>query len=90
MGNAIQSLGKANKSAVRTIVERKIRFNLIIKLKFKKALEVASECSEILNVLDKKWMTYDNGIEKTRHKIITENTRIKIYVAHLFFLRKRN
>ena len=78
-------IGKDHKSAIGTIVERKTRFTLIIKLKSKKAMEVANEFSKILNKLNpiyKKSMTYDNGIEMARHEIITKNTGMKIYFAH--------
>jgi IS30 family transposase len=78
-------IGKNHKSAIGTIVERKTRFTLIIKLESKKAGEVANEFSKILNKLNpiyKKSMTYDNGIEMARHEIITKNTGIKIYFAH--------
>lgn len=78
-------IAKDHKSAIGTIVERKTRFTLIIKLKSKKAMEVANEFSKILNKLNpiyKKSMTYDNGIEMARHEIITKNTGMKIYFAH--------
>ena len=45
-------IGKDHKSAIGTIVERKTRFTLIIKLKSKKAMEVANEFSKILNKLN--------------------------------------
>ena len=70
-------IGKDHKSEIGTIVERKTRFTLIIKLKSEKAMEVANEFSIILNKLNpiyKKTMTYNNGIEMARHKIITEKT----------------
>ena len=78
-------IGKNHKSAIGTIVERKTRFTLIIKLESKKAEEVAKKFSEILNKLNpiyKKTMTYDNGIEMARHEKITKNTGMKIYFAH--------
>ncbi len=78
-------IGKGHKSAIGTIVERKTRFTLILKLKSKKANEVAKEFSKILNKLNplfKKTMTYDNGIEMARHQKITQNTGMKIYFAH--------
>jgi len=78
-------IGKNHKSAIGTIVERKTRFALILKLKSKKANEVAKEFSKILNKLNpifKKTMTYDNGIEMARHEKITQNTGMKIYFAH--------
>ncbi|MEX6625290.1 IS30 family transposase [Tenacibaculum salmonis] len=78
-------IGKDHKSAIGTIVERKTRFTLIIKLKSKKAMEVANQFSKILNKLNpiyKKSMTYDNGIEMARHQKITQKTGMKIYFAH--------
>jgi IS30 family transposase len=78
-------IGKDHKSAIGTIVERKTRFTLIVKLESKKADEVANEFSKILNNLNpiyKKSMTYDNGIEMARHEKITQKTGMKIYFAH--------
>ena len=78
-------IGKDNKSAIGTIVERKTRFTLILKLNSKKADEVADVFSKMLNQLNakfKKSMTYDNGIEMARHQKITEKTGMKIYFAH--------
>lgn len=78
-------IGKNHKSAIGTIVERKSRFTLIVKLKSKKAEEIAIMFSKILNKLNplfKKTMTYDNGIEMAKHEIITKKTGLKIYFAH--------
>ncbi len=78
-------IGKNHKSAIGTIVERKSRYTLIIKLKAKNATEVAKMFSEKLNQLNplfKKSMTYDNGTEMARHEIITQKTGMKIYFAH--------
>jgi IS30 family transposase len=78
-------IGKNHKSAIGTIVERKKRFTLIVKLNSKKADEVAKAFSEKLNQLNanlKKSMTYDNGIEMARHEKVTQNTGMKIYFAH--------
>lgn len=78
-------IGKDHKSAIGTIVERKTRFSLILKLNSKKAEEIAEEFSKTLNKLNniyKKSMTYDNGIEMARHEKITKNTGMKIYFAH--------
>jgi IS30 family transposase len=78
-------IGKNNKSAIGTIVERKTRFTLIIKLNSKKADEVAKMFTLKLNQLNqifKKTMTYDNGTEMAKHQQITKNTGMKIYFAH--------
>ena len=80
-------IGKNHKSAIGTIVERKSRYTLIIKLKTKNANEVAKMFSEKLNQLNplfKKYMTYDNGTEMARHEIITHKTGMKIYFAHRY------
>lgn len=78
-------IGSNHKSVIGTIVERKSRYTLIVKLENKKALHVSKKFSKTLNILDpvfKKTMTYDNGIEMARHKKITEKTGMKIYFAH--------
>ncbi|MDO6745571.1 IS30 family transposase [Tenacibaculum soleae] len=78
-------IGKNHKSAIGTIVERKSRYTIIVKLKNKKADEVAKMFSKVLNKLNpifKKTMTYDNGIEMARHEKITQKTGVKIYFAH--------
>jgi len=78
-------IGKGHKSALGTIVERKSRYTIIIKLEGKNANEVAKMFSLKLNQLNpifKKSMTYDNGIEMARHEIITKKTGMKIYFAH--------
>ena len=78
-------IGKGQKSAIGTIVERKSRYTIIIKLKSRKAAEVAEMFSKKLNQLNaklRKSMTYDNGIEMARHELITQKTGMKIYFAH--------
>ena len=78
-------IGKGQKSAIGTIVERKSRYTLIVKLKSRKADEVAKMFAKKLNQLNKKLrksMTYDNGLEMAKHQIISEKTGIKIYFAH--------
>ena len=78
-------IGKNHKSAIGTIVERKSRYTLIVKLKARNSTEVAKMFSKILNKLNpvlKKSMTYDNGIEMAKHQEITKKTGVKIYFAH--------
>jgi IS30 family transposase len=78
-------IGKDHKSAIGTIVERKSRYTLIIKLKARNSKEVAKMFSKYLNQLNplfKKTMTYDNGIEMAKHQLITRKTGMKIYFAH--------
>lgn len=78
-------IGKGQKSAIGTIVERKSRYTLIIKLKSRKAGEIQKTFSKKLNQLStvfKKSMTYDNGIEMAKHQKITQKTGMEIYFAH--------
>ena len=78
-------IGKNHKSTIGTIVERKSRYTLIVKLKARNSSEVAKMFSKILNKLNpilKKSMTYDNGIEMAKHQEITKKTGVKIYFAH--------
>ncbi len=78
-------IGKGQKSAIGTIVERKTRYTLIVKLNSRKADEVAKMFNKKLNLLNKKLrksMTYDNGIEMARHEFITLKTGMNIYFAH--------
>lgn len=78
-------VGANHKSVIGTIVERKFRYTLIVKLEGKKANHVSKKFSKTLNNMDpifKKTMTYDNGIEMAAHKKITQKTGMPIYFAH--------
>jgi len=78
-------IGKAQKSAIGTIVERKSRYTLIIGLKDKTTKSVTRAFAKELNRFDNhltKTMTYDNGMEMADHKWLTNNTGIKVYFAN--------
>ena len=78
-------IGKGQKSAIGTIVERKSRYTLIVKLKSRKADEVAKMFTKKLKQVDeklRKTMTYDNGIEMAKHQYITQKTGMQVYFAH--------
>ncbi|MGY6648497.1 IS30 family transposase [Wenyingzhuangia sp. IMCC45574] len=82
-GDLIVGLGQ--KSVIGTIVERKSRYTIIVKLNARNASEIAKKFIRELNQLDpilKKTMTYDNGMEMAKHEIITQKTGVKIYFAH--------
>lgn len=82
-GDLIQ--GSMNKSAIGTLVERKTRLTLIVKLKNKDANSVRKAFAQKLNRLPdalKKSLTYDQGQEMAEHKIFTQDTRIQVYFAH--------
>ncbi|WBL23723.1 IS30 family transposase [Zunongwangia sp. HRR-M8] len=77
-------IGKGQKSAIGTIVERKSRFVCIINLKDRKSATVTSQFAKILKGFNQnliKTMTYDNGVEMARHKEFTKQTGIKVYFA---------
>ncbi|MDY6895066.1 MAG: IS30 family transposase [Thermotogota bacterium] len=78
-------IGVGQKSAIGTLVERKARFTYIIKLKNRRSETVVKGFSKKLNNLDSiftKTMTYDNGLEMAKHKLLTKKTGIKVYFAH--------
>lgn len=77
--------GSMNKSAIGTLVERKTRLTLIVKLKHKDASSVRQAFAQKLNRLPntlKRSLTYDQGREMAEHKLFTQDTKIKVYFAH--------
>ncbi|WP_121667033.1 IS30 family transposase [Mesonia aquimarina] len=77
-------IGKGQKSAIGTIVERKSRYVCIIKLKNRKSATVTKQFAKILKGFNQnliKTMTYDNGVEMAKHKEFTKQTGIKVYFA---------
>jgi len=78
-------MGKGHKSAIGTIVERKTRTVILVKLKSKDAASVRKAFEKELMSLPKqmrKTMTYDQGHEMAEHKLFTKNTKIKVYFCH--------
>lgn len=78
-------MGVLNKSAIGTLVERKTRLTLIVKLVKKDAESVRRAFTRKFGQLPlklKQSLTYDQGQEMAEHKIFTEKTRIKVYFAH--------
>lgn len=78
-------MGKGHKSAIGTIVERKTRTVILVKLKAKDATSVRKAFERELITLPKqmrKSMTYDQGHEMAEHKLFTKNTKIKVYFCH--------
>jgi IS30 family transposase len=78
-------IGVAHKSAIGTIVDRKTRYIIIVKIPNRKSKTVTQEFAKHLNKQPKylrKTMTYDNGIEMANHKWLSENTGMDIYFAH--------
>ena len=78
-------IGKTQKSAIGTIVERKSRYTLTVSLKDRTTKSVTRAFAKELNRFDNqltKTMTYDNGTEMADHKWLTNNTGIKVYFAN--------
>jgi len=77
-------IGKNNKSALGTLVERTTRTVLLVPLKNRDAEHVAKAFARVIKRLPKEMkltMTYDQGREMAKHKIITEMTGVKVYFA---------
>ena len=78
-------IGVGQKSAIGTIVDRKTRFLIIVKINNRRSKTVTQEFAMQLNKQPKylrKTMTYDNGIEMANHKWLSRNTGMDIYFAH--------
>ena len=78
-------IGVGQKSAIGTIVERKTRYTLMVKLENRKSETVTHQFAKILNTLPqfiRKSMTYDNGMEMANHQWLTNNTGMDIFFAH--------
>ncbi len=78
-------IGAKQGSCIGTIVERKTRYVIVVKLANKKSETVTNAFAIKLNVFDdtiRKTMTYDNGTEMAYHKSLTDQTGMDIYFAH--------
>jgi transposase, IS30 family len=78
-------IGKGQKSAIGTIVERTTRFLIIVPLKARDAETVRKAFSKELKQLPQQVrlsMTYDQGSEMSQHKLFTKSTKMKVYFAH--------
>lgn len=78
-------IGKLNKSAIGTLVERTTRYTLIVPLLNHMALVVRKSFEDQFKQLPqelKKSLTYDQGGEMCEHKLFTQNTNITVYFTH--------
>jgi IS30 family transposase len=78
-------IGKGQKSAIATLVDRKSRYTLIIKVINRKSRTVINAIYNAILQLPmekRKSMTYDNGTEMAEHKLFTQLTGMKVYFAH--------
>ena len=77
--------GKNCRSMLGTLVERKTRFLMLVRLKTKKSNEVREAFAQKMKILPeqlRQTLTYDQGTEMTQHRLFTEETQIKVYFAH--------
>lgn len=78
-------IGKNNRSALGTLVERTTRTTILVPLKNREAQDVAKAFAKEAGKLPKQMkltMTYDQGREMAQHKLFTNITGIKVYFAH--------
>lgn len=78
-------IGKNNRSALGTLVERTTRTTILIPVKSREAEVVAKAFAKEVKKLPKQMklsMTYDQGREMAKHKLFTNITGVKVYFAH--------
>lgn len=78
-------VGKNNRSALGTIVERTTRTTILVPLKDKSAETVVKAFAKEILKLPKQMrltMTHDQGREMAKHKLLAKMTGVKIFFAH--------
>lgn len=78
-------IGKNNKSALGTLVERTTRTTILVQIKSRDAQVVAKAFAREVKKLPKQMrlsMTYDQGREMAKHKLFTDITDVLVYFAH--------
>lgn len=78
-------IGKNNRSALGTLVERTSRTTILVPVKNRGAETVAKAFAKETKKLPQQMklsMTYDQGKEMAKHKLFTDITGIKVYFAH--------
>jgi IS30 family transposase len=78
-------LGKHQRTALGTLVERTTRYTLLVPLTAKDATSVRKAYAKALRSLPReitKTLTYDQGKEMSEHKQFTIATGIAVYFAH--------
>lgn len=78
-------VGKSNRSALGTLVERTTRTTILIPIKNREAETVAKAFAKAVKKLPQQMkltLTYDQGREMAQHKLFTNITGVKVYFAH--------
>lgn len=78
-------IGKNNRSALGTLVERTTRTTILIPVKSKDAEVVAKAFAKEVKKLPEQMklsLTHDQGREMAKHKLFTDITGVKVFFAH--------
>lgn len=78
-------MGRANRSALGTLVERTTRTLILVPLKNKQAHQVRKAYTREVKTLPRQMrlsMTYDRGKEMAEHRLFTQQTQMKVYFAN--------
>jgi len=78
-------MGKSNRSALGTLVERTTRTLILVPLKAKDAESVRKAYARELKRLPQQMrltLTYDRGKEMAEHRLFTQDTCMQVYFAH--------
>lgn len=78
-------VGKGNKSALGTLVERTTRATILVPLTARDATTVRKAFARETKSLPKQMkltLTYDRGKEMAEHELFTKQTKIQVYFAH--------
>ena len=78
-------VGKNNRSALGTLVERTTRTTILVPVKSRGADDVVKAFAKKIKKLPQQMklsMTYDQGREMAQHKLFTNITGVKVYFAH--------
>lgn len=77
-------VGKDHKTAIGTLVERTLRYTLIVHLEKKDSVTTVLSFARAFEKLPsflKKSLTYDRGTEMAWHEVFTQRTGIKVFFA---------
>ena len=78
-------MGANNQSALGTLVERTVRYVILVRLKEKTATVARRAFARKIKTLPQQLrlsMTHDQGIEMAEHKLFTKDTKVQVYFAH--------
>jgi len=78
-------IGRNRQSAMGTLVERKTRYLLLVRLRNRTADEVCTAFCRALRRIPRaarRTLTYDQGREMANHRRLTKKTKVPVYFAH--------